>query len=443
MAKKEEDLSKSVEDEVNSIFNVLKKILPPSIAHELVEIRDSSFCKGKGLFVTREMLGAEILMIEDPFAYVNLVEDSASHCKKNPFLGAVNAPKFFGDPEYAIKNTKRSELPPMFNLMLNILDKFPSANNATIKKWCKQFANEKLDQLDMYMPLIKDALKIRKNMFPFLDKKTMILLFNTVHCNALLSKSPLLIDVNYGAGLWIKGSKINHSCDPNCMISIVQGKLYVSAVRDIPAGEEVTIDYNRHYGSSVFASMYRDQQNTEQKKNRDKGIYGFECVCNVCKSYIEKSSPAADRFYRIGIEDLELADEELRKWNYTTNIMYTGLYQIAKEYNPGAHRMLSMEEAAKIRKIMISILDDATKMIYMTKRKDPLELLGMQPFSTIIKLILIELVLRGKGTDFTTKRLKNAKAIAGYLLENQKTNENLEQVEMAMVASALRILVNG
>jgi len=36
---------------------------------------------------------------------------------------------------------------------------------------------------------------------------------------------------------------INHSCDPNCEVVIVRGRVYVHALRDIPAGEELLYDY--------------------------------------------------------------------------------------------------------------------------------------------------------------------------------------------------------
>lgn len=433
-----EDVSDFVD--VNKMFEVLKTTLPKSIANERVEVRDSSFCKGKGLFIKESVIGAEILMIEDPFAYVNLVEGASVYCDTNPFLAAVDAPKFFGDPDY-ITNDARRELPVTLSLMMTILDKLGN-DNTTVRKWCKQFSHEKLEQLDMYKEPLKFGLKACKGEFPKLDKKTITMLFNTVHCNALISKSPLLIDIPYGAGLWLNAARINHSCDPNCMEIVAHGKLYLIAIRDIDADEELTMDYNRHYGSSVFCSMYRVQQNPTQKRGRDKGLYGFECTCNVCTKEEDAITSVAN-LSNIGVEDLKLTGEDLRKWNSNASLMYTSFYQLAKDYRPGAHRTLTMDEAARIRKSIVSILDDATKMIHMTKSNDPLELLGINPFSTLIKLILIELILRGKGTDFTPKRLKNAKAIAGYLIKSQKNNENLEQVEMAMIASALRILVDG
>jgi hypothetical protein len=36
---------------------------------------------------------------------------------------------------------------------------------------------------------------------------------------------------------------INHSCDPNCETSEVRGRVWIKAIRNIPAGEELTYDY--------------------------------------------------------------------------------------------------------------------------------------------------------------------------------------------------------
>ena len=36
---------------------------------------------------------------------------------------------------------------------------------------------------------------------------------------------------------------INHSCRPNCFLQTVHGRLLVLALRDIRAGEEITLDY--------------------------------------------------------------------------------------------------------------------------------------------------------------------------------------------------------
>jgi len=37
---------------------------------------------------------------------------------------------------------------------------------------------------------------------------------------------------------------INHSCDPNCESDVVDGHVYIAAIRDIAPGEELNYDYS-------------------------------------------------------------------------------------------------------------------------------------------------------------------------------------------------------
>ncbi len=40
---------------------------------------------------------------------------------------------------------------------------------------------------------------------------------------------------------------INHSCDPNCRLSLISGHLLFFALRDIKPGEEILLDYGESY----------------------------------------------------------------------------------------------------------------------------------------------------------------------------------------------------
>jgi uncharacterized protein len=37
---------------------------------------------------------------------------------------------------------------------------------------------------------------------------------------------------------------VNHSCDPNCETDQIKGKIWIIALRDVQAGEELSYDYN-------------------------------------------------------------------------------------------------------------------------------------------------------------------------------------------------------
>ena len=42
---------------------------------------------------------------------------------------------------------------------------------------------------------------------------------------------------------------VNHSCDPNCETDEIEGHVWIIAIRDIEAGEELTYDYMLYDGS--------------------------------------------------------------------------------------------------------------------------------------------------------------------------------------------------
>ena len=61
---------------------------------------------------------------------------------------------------------------------------------------------------------------------------------------------------------------INHSCDPNCVLQTTGRAIWVVALRDIPAGEELTHQYNYAYDPERYTD--------------------FPCCCgaNNCVGYI-------------------------------------------------------------------------------------------------------------------------------------------------------------
>ena len=49
---------------------------------------------------------------------------------------------------------------------------------------------------------------------------------------------------------------INHSCDPNCETEDVNGRIFVMAIRNIAAGEELTYEYNLCDSDDTDADCY-------------------------------------------------------------------------------------------------------------------------------------------------------------------------------------------
>ena len=65
---------------------------------------------------------------------------------------------------------------------------------------------------------------------------------------------------------------VNHSCAPNCEADVRDGRIFFEAVRDIEAGEELSIDYGEEYF--------------------DEFIKPFGCKCEGCSSVaVQKTEP--------------------------------------------------------------------------------------------------------------------------------------------------------
>lgn len=50
---------------------------------------------------------------------------------------------------------------------------------------------------------------------------------------------------------------INHSCEPNCEANEEDGRVFIDALGDIQAGEEITIDYNLYLEARYTAALKR------------------------------------------------------------------------------------------------------------------------------------------------------------------------------------------
>ncbi len=54
---------------------------------------------------------------------------------------------------------------------------------------------------------------------------------------------------------------INHSCDPNCETSEVKGRVWITAIKNIAAGAEITYDYCLYDGGDDEATCNCGSQN--------------------------------------------------------------------------------------------------------------------------------------------------------------------------------------
>lgn len=61
---------------------------------------------------------------------------------------------------------------------------------------------------------------------------------------------------------------INHSCRPNCEPEIVKGRIFIDAIKNITAGEELTYNYGKEYFDEYFKDGgCRCAKHLAEKKN--------------------------------------------------------------------------------------------------------------------------------------------------------------------------------
>jgi uncharacterized protein len=68
---------------------------------------------------------------------------------------------------------------------------------------------------------------------------------------------------------------INHSCEPNCEAEIIRGKIWIQAIRAIPAGAELTYDYQF--------------ENDPEYTDDDLRFYACRCGSPKCRGTIVKT----------------------------------------------------------------------------------------------------------------------------------------------------------
>ena len=55
-----------------------------------------------------------------------------------------------------------------------------------------------------------------------------------------------------GSPLWNKARYINHSCNPNCEVDITKGRIWISSIKKIKHGEELSYDYGYEFDKEDY-----------------------------------------------------------------------------------------------------------------------------------------------------------------------------------------------
>lgn len=84
---------------------------------------------------------------------------------------------------------------------------------------------------------------------------------------------PLFSHLQLGMGLFPKFALLNHSCNANMIYFYTYGEMICFATRDIPKGEELTIDYLGGVSSFAFRPL---------RKINLKNMSRFDCKCVEC-----------------------------------------------------------------------------------------------------------------------------------------------------------------
>ena len=90
----------------------------------------------------------------------------------------------------------------------------------------------------------------------------------------------MVID-GHGAAMFI-----NHSCDPNCETEEIEGRVWIMAIRNIAAGEELTYDYYLYDGDEDEASCNCGS------KNCRKSMYSPEEIRRRARAAKKAARPA-------------------------------------------------------------------------------------------------------------------------------------------------------
>ncbi|KAG4440344.1 hypothetical protein IFR05_004196 [Cadophora sp. M221] len=134
-------------------------------------------------------------------------------------------------------------------------------------------------------------------------------------------------------------SMIQHSCDPNAHIIIERGTIWVRALKDIPAGGEITFNYlteteSLDYHLQAALLDFRWEQN---------------CACGICQKVPPIPDNEVDRFDEAVIQtslhtmDRDLHSKETINWTLFWIIRLSHLgYGYGREYLPMARRLWYM-----------------------------------------------------------------------------------------------------
>lgn len=92
------------------------------------------------------------------------------------------------------------------------------------------------------------------------------------HTFLFVLNARMIVDAAFGGN---ESMFINHSCDPNCEVEIARGRIWIESAERIPAGAELTYDYQ--------------YENDPEYSMDDLRFYGCRCGTAKCRGTIVKT----------------------------------------------------------------------------------------------------------------------------------------------------------
>ncbi|EHK96086.1 putative SET and MYND domain-containing protein 3 [Glarea lozoyensis 74030] len=288
------------------IYKKISKLRPPHLDHATftgpIVVKESPG-RGQGLFTIREVKAGELLLFEKAFAhcYAAPPEENDNGASKTSILINIH--------------TNQMTMGTQSDLITTIVQKLYK-NPSLVPKFQELYHGS-------YQPADATVCDDKPVVDTFLIER--IVSHNVFGCPTLStynSLKPLLETgkaeqdiVNHSTGIWLKASKINHSCMSNCHRSFIGDFQIVRATCNIPADTEIHFCYRTPTGDF-----------TEMKK--ELRTWGFECKCGICeesrtapKSLLKKRKDSSMNLKRIVANvkaiDLQRLERQLKVYEST------------------------------------------------------------------------------------------------------------------------------
>lgn len=156
----------------------------------------------------------------------------------------------------------------------------PSSSNMLWELTCKILVSGKHHVISsLYSKRVSNSPIVTKAMLKPLiqnySKKIILQTYQIVCRNAYTIKNFVTFH-DRGLGLYPLISRLNHHCDPNCVLVFEDCVARVVSIRDIVLGEELTVSYHL-LASACLPLSFRQKVMMKH--------YDFVCDCSHCKNY--------------------------------------------------------------------------------------------------------------------------------------------------------------